>query len=239
MADQVAHEGADLLPELLRLGGQLVQRLLQAVRHGDVAAVHGAAELVLVVPGHADGVCGADHAHHQAQHARRVRAPVDQVSDEDGRPALGVRGVDRPALGVAADGVAEAGEQGLQLRAAAVDVPHDVERAGEVAQVVVALLGDDLGGVDLGLAAQDVHLAEALALQAAQRAAQLAVLARDDVRGKLTVRAGPVPLGADAGRDVQDDRDRQHVVVPRDLDQLPAGLGLDVGGVHDGQPPAA
>ncbi len=236
VADQVAHEGADLLAELLRLPGQLVQRLLEAVRDGDAPPAHRPAELVLVVSGHAEGVAGRDHAHHQAQHTRGVRASVDQVADEDGRPAAGVGGVDRAARRVMRDGVAEAAEQGLQLGAAAVDVADDVERAGEVAQVVVALLGDDLGGRDLGLAAQDVHLAEALALQASQRAAQLAVLPRDHVRGQLAVRAGSVPLRADARRHVQDDRDRQHVVVPGDLDELLAGLGLDVGGVHDGQP---
>ena len=40
---------------------------------------------------------------------------------------------------------------------------------------------DDLGGLDLLHAAQDVHLAEALALQCAQRAAQFAAVALDDV----------------------------------------------------------
>ena len=63
-------------------------------------------------------------------------------------------------------------------------------------------------------AAQDVHLAEALALQAAQRAAQLAAVALDDVAGHAgPVGAAGVALGADVLRHVEHDGDRQHVVL--------------------------
>ena len=140
------------------------------------------------LPGHAQRVAGGDHAHHAAQHAGAVRAAVDEVADEDG--AYGPRGggVDgRPVAQV----VAQLAEQRLQLGAAAVDVADDVERAGEVGQVVVALLGDDRGGLDLLDAAQDVHLAEALALQAAQRAAQFAVWRWMTWRGRCPGRCGP------------------------------------------------
>jgi hypothetical protein len=82
-----------------------------------------------------------------------------------------------------------------------------------------------------------VHLAETLALQAAQTAAELAPLPRDDVlRHAGAVGAGRVALGADAFRDVEDDGDRQHVVLPGEPHQVGTRLALHIGGVHDGQP---
>jgi hypothetical protein len=96
-------------------------------------------ELVLVVARDAQGVAGADHAHDQAQHPGAVRPAVDEISDEHRPATVGVGGVDRPALLVADELVAELGEQLLELGAAAVDVADDVERAGVVAPVVVLL----------------------------------------------------------------------------------------------------
>ena len=64
-------------------------------------ALQRADQLVLVVAGDAQRVPGADHAHHQPQHAGRVGAAVDQVADEDRAAAVGVAGVDRPARAVA------------------------------------------------------------------------------------------------------------------------------------------
>ncbi len=158
VADQAGDERADLGDELLGLAAQLLDGLGEAVGLLDLGALQVAAELVLVVARHAQGVAGLDHAHHPAQHAGAVRAAVDEVADEHGRAALGV------------DAVLEAqlGEQGLQLGGAAVDVADDVEGAGEVGEVVEALLQYDLGRFGLLDGAQDVHLAEALALQAAQ-----------------------------------------------------------------------
>lgn len=178
-----------------------------------------------MVAGDAQGVARLDHGHHAAQHTRAVRAAVDEVADEDGGAAVGVDAV----------GVAQLAEQRLQLGGAAVDVADDVEGAGEVGQVVEALLGDDGGVLGLRGSAQHVHLAEALALQVAQGAAQFAGVALDDPAGHVgAVAAGGVALGADLLGHVEDDGDGQHVVLPGQLDQLTPGVLLHVGGVDDG-----
>ncbi len=200
---------------------------LEAVGELDLAAREIAAELVLVVAGDAQGVARRHHRHDAAQHPGAVGPAVDEVADEHGRPPFGVGAVH----------VAEPGEQGLQFGAAAVDVPDDVERAGEVAEVVVAALQDHPGVLGLFLGAQHVHLAEALALQSAQGAPQLAAVPLDDVaRHGGAVGAGRVACGADLLGEVEDDGDGQDVVLPGELDELLAALGLDVGRVDDGEP---
>ena len=98
----------------------------------------------------------------------RVRAAVDQVADED---RAAVRVAARRPPGRSSSRlivVAELGQQGLELGAAAVDVADDVERPGLVAQVVEEPGARDRRGGDLVLAAQDVDGPEALPLQAAQ-----------------------------------------------------------------------
>lgn len=117
------------------------------------------------------------------------------------------------------------------------DVTDDVEGTGEVAEVVVAALQHHFRVLGLLLGAQDVDLAEALTLQAAQRTAQLPAVALDHVAGHVgTVRPGRVAREADLFGQVEDDRDGQHIVLPGQLHQLAAALRLDVGGVDDGQP---
>lgn len=182
------------------------------------------AVLVLVVAGHAQRVARTDHGHHTAQYARAVRAAVDEVAHEDGRTAGRVHAVL----------VAQLAEQRLQFGSAAVDVTDDVEGAGEVGQVVVALLRADLGALDLLHATQDVHLAESLALQVAQGAAEFADVAVDDPAGHVgPVGAGGVAFGADVVGHVEDDGDGQDVVLPGQLDQLLSAALLDVGRVDD------
>ncbi|MGX1117124.1 hypothetical protein RKD37_002487 [Streptomyces ambofaciens] len=227
--DVVADQAVDELPylgaELLALAVHLLDRLGESVGVLDLAALEEAAVLVLVVARHAQRVARLDHGHHAAQHAGAVRAAVDEVADEDGGAALGVDAV----------GVAELGEQGLQLGGAAVDVADDVEGAGEVGEVVEALLGDDGGVLGLLGAAQHVHLAEALALQVAQGAAEFAGVALDDPAGQVgAVGAGGVALGAELLGHVEDDGDGQHVVLPGQVDQLTPGVLLHVGRVDDG-----
>ncbi len=225
MADQAVDEVPHLGAELLALPLHLRDGLGEPVGELDLAALQVAAVLVLVVAGDAQGVARPDHGHHAAQHAGAVRAAVDEVADEDGGAALGVDAV----------GVAELGEQGLQLGGAAVDVADDVEGAGEVGEVVEALLGDDGGVLDLRDAAQHVHLAEALALQVAQGAAEFAGVALDDAAGHVgAVGAAGVALGADLLGHVQDDGDGQHVVLAGQVDQLTPGVLLHVGRVDDG-----
>lgn len=180
-----------------------------------------------MVARNAECVAVRDHGHDAAQHTGAVGPAVDEVADEHRRAPFGVRAVH----------VTELAEQRLQLGAAAVDVTDDVEGAGEVAEVVVAALQNHFRVLGLLLGAQDVDLAEALALQTAQRAAQLPAVALDDVAGHVgTVRTARVAREADLFGQVEDDRDRQHVVLPGQLHQLTAALRLDVGGVDDGQP---
>nr|BFE54005.1 hypothetical protein GCM10017745_74320 [Saccharothrix mutabilis subsp. capreolus] len=225
------------LPELLRLGGQLRQRLGQAVLDLHVPAAQRPHQLLLVVAAHGERVPGLDHAHHQPQHARRVRPAVDQVADEHRAPPRRRHRVDRTALGVAHQVVAQLAQQVLQLLAAAVHVADHVERPGLVAQVVEQPLGDDRRLVHFGLAAQHVDLLEALLAEELQRLAQRGPVPAHDVRAEVAVRPGRVARQAHLFGQVEHDRHRQHVVLARDLHQLRAVGPLHVGRVHHGGPP--
>ncbi len=227
--DVVADESVDELPylgtEFVGLLLHLLDGLGEAVGVLDVAALQVTAVLVLVVARDAQRVARADHGHHAAQHTGRVGAAVDEVADEDGRTA---RRVDAVV-------VAQLAEQSLQFGGAAVDVADDVEGAGEVGQVVVPLLGDDRGVLDLLDAAQDVHLAEALALQAPQGAPEFAGVAGDDAARHVgAVGAGGVALGAHLLRYVEHDGDGQHVELLGQIDQLASAVLLHAGRVDDG-----
>jgi hypothetical protein len=72
-----------------------------------------------------------------------------------------------------------------------------------------------------------------------QRAFELGSLAPDHVLAEVAVRAAGVARRADLAGKVEHDGDREQVVVADDLRQGLARLALDVGGVDDGQPPAA
>jgi len=80
-----------------------------------------------------------------------------------------------------------------------------------------------------------VDPAEALLLQAAEAATQLVALAADHLRAERAVRPTLVPGQAHALRHVQRNRDREHVVFFRKVNQLLSGLGLDVCGVDNRQ----
>ena len=144
-------------------------------------------------------------------------------------------GADRAAGAVAVDGVAELVQQLLELGQAAVHVADDVEGAALVAQVVEQLGSGDRGRLYLVGGVQHVDGAEALAGQAVAVPAQLLALAADHVRAEVAVGALGVALGAQPLRQVQDDGDREHVVLAGQQDQVAAGLGLHVGRVDHGQ----
>ena len=105
--------------------------------------------------------------------------------------------------------------------------------------VVPRTLADDLDGVDLVGAAQDVDAPEALLVQPPERPLEVPVLPGDDVIAEVAV--GPLPVALDRDRlgDVDDDRVDQHVVAPGQLDQRCASGLLHVGGVDDRQQAAA
>jgi hypothetical protein len=239
VADQPVAEVEDLLAELLALPAQLLQGLGEPVGGRDLGAPERADQLVLVVPGHAQGVAVADHAHGQPQHAGGVGAAVHEVADEDGGAALRVAGADGPPLPVPGERVAQGGEQLLQLLPAAVDVADDVEGAGELALVGPGALAFDDGGVDLLHALEDVDLAEPLLAQVLDALAQVAALAGDHVVAEVAVGAGPVAQAGHGLGHVQDDGGGQHVVGLGHGQEFGAGLALHVGGVHHGQQAAA
>ncbi len=229
-------ELGDVLAERLVLAGQLAERLGQAVADLDVPPGQRPGQLVLVIAGHGQGVTGRGHAHHQPEYAGRVGSPVDQVAQEQRGPAVWRHRVHRAPRPVPGDRVAELGEQGLQFGPAAVHVADHVERPGPVAVVVEQPFADHHGRAGLGGAAQDVDLAESLPAERAQGPAQLVVLAGNHLRPERAVRAARVALRAQAFRQVQHDRDGQHVVGAGQLHELLARGGLHVGRVHHRQP---
>ena len=83
---------------------------------------------------------------------------------------------------------------------------------------------------------QHEDVPEALLPQPAERPPQLRLLVADDVGAEVPVGPQPVPFLADSLGKVEHDGHRQAVVLPGQLDQRLAGLGLDVGGVDDRQP---
>ena len=80
-------------------------------------------------------------------------------------------------------------------------------------------------------------MAEAFPLEPPQRPAQLRLLVADDVRAEVPVGSPAVALLAELLGQVEHDGHRQAVVLPGQLHQRLAGLGLDVGGVDHREPP--
>lgn len=112
---EVPHEGAtelaDLGAEHVRLGGELRERLGEAVAGLHLPAVERADELVLVVARDGERVTVPHHAHHEPEDARAVRATVDEVAEEHRAASLGVDGVDGPPGVVTEERPAESSEQ--------------------------------------------------------------------------------------------------------------------------------
>jgi len=139
---------------------------------------------------------------------------------------------------VALDAVPELSEQDLELSAAAVHVADDVERPGLVAQVVVQPRAGDRGRGHVLLGAQNVDGSKALPLQPAKAPPELIALTAQHVRPELSVGTARVARRADARGQVEHDRYRQHVVIPRHPHQVSAWARLDIRGVDDGPPPS-
>ena len=118
-------------------------------------------------------------------------------------------------------------------------VADHVERPGPVAVVGEQPLADHHGRLDLGGAAQHVDFAEPLPAQPPQRPAQLVMLAVNDRRSERPVRAAGISLRTKTLRQVQHDRDGQHVVRAGEFHELLARERLHIGRVHDRQPAAS
>jgi hypothetical protein len=203
MADQAVDELGHLDAELLGLGIELGDGLSEAVGNLDVAAFERAPQLVLVVARDACRGSVSDHAHGEAEHPGAVGAAVDEVADEERLPARGMAG----GRAVSCDLVAELGEQGDELVRAPMDVADEVERSVVVATVGPPSLPLDRGGGDVVGALQDEYPAEALALEALDRLAELLVLTAQRVRGEVSVGAVGVAFGAHLLWDIEHDGD--------------------------------
>ena len=75
--------------------------------------VEGPEQLDLVVPGQAQRGAVGHHAHDEAEHSRRGRAPVDQVPEEERPTTVGVAGRGRRRI---VDLVAELGAGARRAR---------------------------------------------------------------------------------------------------------------------------
>ncbi len=115
------------------------------------------------------------------------------------------------------------------------NVADDVERPGFALAIVPQRLPGDDGRVDFFLRLEHVHVPEAFAPQPAKRPTQLAPLVANDVGTEVTIGSGSIPLVADALGQIQDDRDGEHVVLPRKRNERLARLGLDVRRIDDSQ----
>ena len=225
MAHQAIEERDGLLDQpfaaIRRHRLDLGQGLGQAVRDADLLAAQLAEQLHVVVARHAQGRPGGAHRPHDPQRVQHARPAVHQVAHEHRLPPLRMPPLD----------VAEQAQQRLQLVGAAVDIADDVERPAVVALVAPQAHALEGGGVDGVGAFEAVDVGEALALQAAQRAAQLGALLPHDVRAEIA--PGVVPLLAGLLGHVQHDGHGQGVEAPGQLDERLAGLGLHIGGVDD------
>jgi hypothetical protein len=91
-------------------------------------------------------------------------------------------------------GIAELFQQLQQLVKAAMNIANDVERALFMFQVVPERLTDDLCRVDFFNGGKSKYMAEAFALQATQRAAQVMGLIANYVRPKVAIRTALVAV---------------------------------------------
>ncbi len=115
-------------------------------------------------------------------------------------------------------------------------VADDVEGPVLLLAVVPERLALDGDGVDLLGRGQHEHVAEALALQAAERPAELLPLLADHVRPEVAVCPSPVPLQTQPLREVEHDGNREAVVGAGQGHQRLARLHLHVGRIHDREP---
>lgn len=248
--DVVTDEAVEERPEvrterrtgLGRKGVDLAERLREAVRDLEVAAAELLQQLHVVVARDAEGRPRADHVVHDPERVQHPRTPVDDVPQEDHLAALGMRvgcpaGEGQRVRITAGRLVTEPGEQRFEFVRAAVDVADEVERAVLVAPVVPERHPLDHGGLDLLGAREDEHVPEPFPLQPFEGPAELRPLLTDDVGAERPVGAAFVAVVAEPFGEIEDDCDRERVVLAGDLHQRGPGFGLDVRGIDDGQPP--
>lgn len=180
---------------------------------------------------------GRNHAHREAEHPYRVGPSVDQVAQQNRGSTVGMCSIDRPAVGVARDGIAELSQQSFKFEAAPVNVADGIERSGEMPKVVVETLPNDDSGVDVIGRFQNVNGAEPFALQSAKPPSKIGCLPMYDVFAKGAVGTFLISRCTKLFWQVEHDGHRQPVVGARKGDQVLARRRLHVRGVDDGEPP--
>ncbi len=118
------------------------------------------------------------------------------------------------------------------------DVADDVERPVQALLVVPEWLALDLHALDV-LGLEDPDIPESLAPEALDRALEVEPLAPEHVWAELAVWSIAVAVLADSLRNVENDRDRQDVVLAGERDERLARVLLDVRGVDDRQSPGS
>jgi len=91
--DEVADQPVQKPPRLRlqsRIGLQLFQRPLQSVAHLDVSAAQRSGQLLVVVASDTESDSALDHGHDKLQDSGDVGPSIDQVSQEDHAPGIGV-----------------------------------------------------------------------------------------------------------------------------------------------------
>ena len=181
-----------------------------------------------MVARYAQGSARLHQAHDQREDARGIGAAVHQIADKDGLAP-------RRLHLFPGDAIPQPGEQGLELGATPVYIADDVKRAALLAAVGPQLFPHHFDPRHICGRAQGKGAAKALALEALEAAAQLAVLSRDHVRGQVAVGALGRALLAERTRQVKDDGHRLGVIALGQFYQRFARFGLDVGRIDHGQ----
>ena len=182
-----------------------------------------------------------DHVPHQPDDMEDAGATVHEVAQEHHPATFGMHeGPVAPEWIVAVQAglhVAESSEESLQFLAAPVDIADDVEWAVLVPLVVPQR--NTLDGRRLNLLGRVEHkdVPEALPLEPPQRPSELRLLVADDVRAEVPVGSLAVALQTELLWEVENNCYRQAMVLPGQLHQRFASLGLDVRGVDHREPP--
>jgi hypothetical protein len=132
-------------------------------------------------------------------------------------------------------GVTQLREQGDEFVVAAMHVADDVEGTVLRLLVVPQRLPLDRDCVDILGRRERENVPESLAFQALQTAAQRQSLATNHARSEVAIAARFVPILAKPFGQIEHDRDRQTVILPRQRDQRLAILRPHVCCIDDGQ----
>ena len=186
---------------------------------------HPTRQLKVVIARDTECIAARHHLLHQPQDIHHSRTPIHQVAHKD---CLA------PARMLAVD-VSQLREQFFEFVAAAVDVADHIERPRLALLVVEDRRAPDLDAVQL-FRIQNMNIAEAFALKPVNAAPQAVHLPFDDVRSKVAVGARGVSPDTNSFRNVQHQRHRNRIELPRDLHELLAVTCLYIRRIDHSQP---